>query len=139
MTVDQTLPLYTFRPIKEMRPVRQTAKGGGTCLMACLATLMRIEHDDVFDLYEPSERGEDYWAPLTEWCHSRGYALYWVPVGDTDKWPLPDGYYIESWQWEGDLDWHVVVARDGRVVHDPDGGRQKPGLVRGYFILEPLR
>lgn len=133
---------YTFQSVTSIRPVPMSSKGGGTCLMACLASLMQIDHDDVFDLYAVFEKSHDYswWDALKEWCTSRGYGLYWVNAEDTNKWPLPDGYYMEGWQWHGECNWHVVIARDGKVVHDPDGGRgPSPDYVAGYFIVEPLR
>lgn len=112
-----------------MIPVYQTTFGEvGNCLPACIASLLELSIDDV-----PCFLSGDWYDQYDDWLETRDIALVMRPVHLA---PKDDFYILAGMSPRGRG--HVVIAKDGEIIHDPHP--DNAGLVsQGYiFILAPL-
>jgi hypothetical protein len=110
--------------------VAQTKRGGpgappeerGDCLPACLASLLEIGIEDV-----PVPHSDDvhWWDAVQAALKPHGYHFV---IADCEYWP--GGYWIAAvpslnlTKADGSAVNHVVVMREGELVHDPSLGRR---------------
>jgi hypothetical protein len=118
-----------------MKPVDQTKFGAeeGNCTMACLASVFEVPLESLPELTHENNDGSWY-----EICRSvaraNGHDALWV----YNKVPLaPRGYHLASGNSPRNLP-HMVVALDGKVVHDPHPSRGGIGPIDGWLLLIPL-
>jgi len=101
-----------------MKPVYQTIinKENGNCLSACIASLLELPLEGVPNF---SER-EDWYNHLDEFLEQ--FDLEWFQLKYSKQTEyLLRGYYILSGESPSfdDVD-HVVIGRNGKIVHDPN-------------------
>lgn len=118
-----------------MKPVLQRRVGEeGTCLSACVASILEVSEDDVGDLLEGWT--DDCGVAWFHWANDRlsadrGMALAYTmvpPVG----YSIGIGPSIRNPTHE-----HAVVCLDGEIIHDPSPrGADLQGLV-AYMVLIP--
>lgn len=104
----------------------------GNCVAACVASILELDLADVpnFAAKPPGE----YWPGVVEWMTARG----WMPIVWDGHFPYPGYYMVSGNSPRGDFK-HLVVYRDGEMVHDPhpsgDGLRGDP---IDQWVLVPL-
>lgn len=107
-----------------MKPVTQTIfydpdreAPRGNCWQAALASVLELPIDEVPHFVDLDERGGaevDWWNDSIQWLHERGYSIHLF-----DKYPDTDDYVLVSGKSpRGDF-YHVVIYKDGKMVHDP--------------------
>lgn len=132
-----------------MIPVHQTTfydpdappdKQRGNCLTAVVASLLELPIEDVPNFVQDDVDHEgdpdwDWWTTLHRFITERGYQMHYlaVPGGPPSAFPLPkpgEHYAVIGLSPRGPqgLIHHIVIHRDGQMVHDPhpDG----TGLVK---------
>lgn len=125
-----------------MRPVTQTILDTGdrtregNCLQAAVASLLHLGLDDVphfVQQHSDSDGREDWLDLLCAWLNGRGLHLYRVD-------PEPGEDYFEFGKTERGTT-HVVICRDGRMIHDPHPSRSGLllGRVSGPYVVRPIR
>lgn len=120
-----------------MIPVDQTAGEAGDCLMACVASILEIELEEL-PLIPDRE-----WFPIFEKAlRDRGYHVLVVELGTP---PIaPRGYCIgigpspRTKPEEKTTD-HACVLLDGDVVHDPHPTRTGLARLDYVILLIPIR
>lgn len=139
-----------------MRPVTQTRFGypEGNCFMACMASLMECELEDLPDLFEEccewdgdearwKEDDHRWWNIAYQAALSRGFYLAYLPSGVG----APRGYSIAGGDSprsdvvneDGENVGHAVVVCDGVLAHDPHpSGKGIDGDPEEFFVLVPL-
>ena len=97
-----------------MKPVYQTIveAGNGNCMAACLASILELEIEDM-----PNYHGLHWFQAWQEFLLGHGYQLVIMEIIEG---VAPKGYHLISGKSvRGDWN-HVVVGRDGVLVHDPN-------------------
>jgi hypothetical protein len=117
-------------------PVDQTrfGHGAGNCLAACIASLLDLSIDQVFDIPEGG-KDPDYWGIVDRWLTERGLGLAYVTVrkeGDDERLGAtvripPDAHYMAWGESPRNLS-HSVIYRSGELIHDPHPSRD--GILR---------
>lgn len=140
-----------------MEPVEQTRFGWpeGNCLMACVASVLEVPLSDLPDLYDRKQGGDDDWWMIVRRTLARyGWeAIYlhpeYVSATNEDRSPAdlaPSGWALAGGPSpregvvndDGENAGHVVVAKDGELVHDPHpSGDGLGGDVRDWIVLIP--
>lgn len=125
-----------------MKPVYQTIYEPplGNCLQAGVASILELTLEEVPNFAEV--QGPKWWDRYAEWMKEQNglYPLYLKVFGDDD--PLLkelQGYHLIVGK-SPRGDWlHVVVAKDGKVVHDPnpqgDGSLEEVVAVELFVSL----
>lgn len=94
---------------------------------ACVASLLDCNIEDVPNLCEAEKTERGYWLALEDWCKSRGWMLFNMPIndGNAGAWWPKDALCIAGGQSpRGDFD-HAIVwlcgrrVDKGRMIHDP--------------------
>lgn len=127
-----------------MIPVKQTivhdiANGVyGNCFSACLASLLELHIDQVPHFTAHIPKGQREWTDLVNaWLRRRDLAYFEVEASRFDLWvPVLEGigYYVLTGPSPRGPDWdHAVVARGGRIVHDPHP--DDTGLAEGFRLM----
>lgn len=128
----------------EMIPVNQTRFKGseapqeeqGNCFQACVASIFELPLEEAFDCLQYSE--ERWFDAFNSWLKPRGLAcvfIHGVPVA-SEFW----GYHlagVKSTTLRNPDDGHVVVMKDGSVVHDPNPNSQGLGENTSVFLFLP--
>lgn len=99
-----------------MKPIYQTIlhPPNGNCLQAAIASIFELQLDDLPNFTEY----EDCWTALDNFL--REHDLYAIRVVIDDDRFVPRGYHlINGKSPRGNYD-HVLVAKDGKPVHDPN-------------------
>lgn len=98
----------------------------GDCFRCCVATVLRMNYDDVPEFNKPDE---DQWVGnLSRWCRGRGLSMVMVrPHGET-VWAhfLSHGLWIAGGPGPRGVD-HAVVYDGPNLLHDPH--RSREGLL----------
>jgi len=100
-----------------MKPVKQTILGEtGNCFAACVASILECELNDVPKI-KFWKHGNNWQIPFNKWLKSKG--LCYVPIkGGFDF--KKDVYYISCMlENKNPVNYHAVVSRKGKIVHDP--------------------
>lgn len=99
----------------------------GDCLSAVIASLLNLSVDDVPNFAQITKNDPyDFWEEVQKFCHSKGYVymasskenlmISYSEHGDVYhaiSGPSPRGVGVN----------HVVVGKNGRIVHDPHPSR----------------
>ncbi len=136
-----------------MKPVNQTKFKGsdapieeqGDCFMACLASILELSIDEVFD---DKIHPEGHWFDeLNKWLVGFNLGCIHLPArineaGNFAPGTTYLGYHIMEFE-SVNLkpgDGHVCVSKDGTVVHNPhpDQGIEDVGEYKGVFLLVSL-
>ena len=111
--------------------------GGGNCAEACLASIFNIPLADMPLFHPLRNENEDhgvareYWERFDELLRARGfYAVYLE--GDRQF----DGYYLASGKSSRGC-YHMVVYKDGQLVHDPHPSNEGIASVECVWVLIP--
>lgn len=139
-----------------MKPVKQKYRHDpgngiyGDCDRACIASMLELTCDDVPHFFDGPEREdpEKAFKARREWLEERGVEFFVLNLLPGDMTPEgminylsirnPGKYFLltgESRNGTG----HVVICRDGEIVHDPslDGsGIVGPEPVSGCYWVE---
>lgn len=106
-----------------MKPLHQTHFYGGNepgitrgnCWQTAIACVLDLELDEVphfVDLHDT--HGIDWWHYTTEWLYHRGYEIYRIPTHLYTN----EYYFVSGLSPRGNW-FHVVIYRNGKMVHDP--------------------
>ena len=101
--------------------------GVGTCLQACVASVLSLSLHDVPDVAH--EDPEVFQAFL------RRMGLIELVLPPTTK---PDCYYIADGASERTGNQHACVYRAGKLVHDPHPGRHGLTRIDNVRVLTPV-
>ena len=107
-----------------MKPVMQTIMDNkkGDCFRACVASIFELPIEEVPNFVDvPTDSKHGWWPAVIQFFVERGYYPLPFEIGDftSGGWALPEGYQIISGESpRGNWD-HAVVAKDGKIVHDP--------------------
>ena len=121
----------------EMSAVYQT---GANCFSACLASILHMSIDQVFDIYSCQEN--NWVAACDEWLRTQGFYFEIHPPYFVN--PPDGGYAIRIVQAsQGSTQIHAVVDLDGTIVHDPtppiEGYEIAPlGAIFCWMAIKPL-
>lgn len=98
-----------------MKKVYQTKFGcpNGNCLPACLASIFDLDLEKI-----PVWSGSNWWNEFTEWC-VENLGLQPINIDVKNCFIQPKGYYIINGESKNGNYWHSVVAKNGKVIHDP--------------------
>jgi hypothetical protein len=119
-------------------PVDQTkfGQGRGNCLAACIASLLDLPLDQVFDIPQGG-KDPDYWDIVDRWLAERGLGLAYVnfegvpadlPPTSRATFRFPWGSHYMAWGPAArGLDHSVIYCR-GQLAHDPHPDRS--GLIQ---------
>lgn len=128
---------------------QQIMHGGeenGDCLRAAVASLMKLPLGEVPHFCSRENEAKGWVELMQEWFAARGYAVCELQYGDWVHSVLPGAYYLLSGRSPRFPDeYHVVIAQEGQVVHDPhpdDSGvleptNDMPWLVMLFIPLVP--
>ena len=137
-----------------MKPVMQTRFGWpeGNCTEACLASMLGLDIEEVPDLFVACDRrdgviGGDWIGVIDSWLRTRGLSLLWIDLNSVhgaaqimsrrgEFMHLMSGGSprIRKEGFE-----HMVVAVNGRMVHDPHpDGSGLEGKVTGHGYIVKL-
>lgn len=130
----------------DMKPVFMTKFGGseapneeqGNCMAACLASMFEIDIEDVPDFGGTITNGKWY-VILSAWLAKRNLELSFYPAKGTVS-PM-QGYYmlaVKSTTLKNPDDGHMVVAKNGQVVHDPNPNATSIGEHEQLWLLTPI-
>lgn len=106
-----------------MRPIHQTYFYGGiepgitrgNCWQTAIASILELDLDAVPHFVDIDERGGmNWWSFTVNWLWHRGLELY-----ELDHHLYTNEYYLVSGKSPRGDYYHVVVYRNGRLVHDP--------------------
>lgn len=126
-----------------MKPVYQTKFGGqnappeewGNCMQAAIASALELPLDDVPDFVAE----DDWWDKQCGFLKRFGLTLEAI---DPSSISAPEGIHLTQGAGPREGTQHVVVGKDGELLHDPhpEGG----GLVsvRAYWLfvcIDPAR
>ncbi len=118
--VDQTRFYDAALPVHEQR---------GNCLQAAIASLLDLPLGDVPHFVQDhvdSDGQRDWWDSLVAFVRSQG----WNPHAAMPITDYPDQHlFVSGPSPRGGGIWHVVIYRDGQLVHDPHPDRT--GLLHG--------
>jgi hypothetical protein len=117
-------------PVSQDKFEKTFKHGGGNCLQACVASWLDLPLEAVphFMIF-----GNLYWEAFILYFRSQGYEV----LGWVEGVPPNDGnYYIVSAE-VGSRDYnHAVIARNGKVVHDPHPVKINDKII-GYYSITP--
>ena len=124
-----------------MKPVDQTkfGRGAGNCLAACVASLLDLSIDEVFDI-PLGGKDPDYWEIVAGWLKPRGLALVHMDV-DPEKGigpVVPWGMHYMAWGPSARGLEHSVIYCRGQLAHDPHPDRSGIQKVRALAFLARL-
>lgn len=99
-----------------MTPVQQTIFGPerGNCLQAAVASLFDLPLDDVPHFIDEGNR---WWIALQDWLRPRGLHCVYSSASSIEI--AQPGYYLMVGKSPRHDQAHVVIAKDGEMVHDP--------------------
>lgn len=119
----------------DFHPVDQTKFGAteGNCLMACVASLFNARLDELPELSSTHDDGSWYDVLRTSTLRWN-YTVAHVP-NDTPV--LPQGTHLAMGMSDRGLP-HVVVMRDGVLLHDPHPSRAGLLTITAWLIFVPL-
>lgn len=130
-----------------MKPVYQTKHGApeGNCFNACVASILECSLDDLPDLHEIEQTGQNWLVGLNDALRPMGYGVVHIPA--SAEVPanayIPEGcHFIASGMGPRGL-LHSVVMRQEKdepvFVHDPIGPQYR-GLkdVRSFELIVKL-
>ena len=96
----------------------------GNCLQTCIACITEIPIEEIPRYYT----FKDYYP----FFFDRGFSTRLV-IG---KPPVDNALYIARYSVVGVKDiGHVVIYRNGRIIHDPKNPRARLSRIRGYFEI----
>ena len=114
----------------------------GDCMRACIASVFEMRRKDVPHFGAMSD---DTWLKnYVRWLSKQGWAIYTKPAqGDKDLHPEiqedENPYYFAIGPSPRDPKiTHMVVCRDGKVVHDPSHSRAGLVSIEAFEILFKL-
>ncbi len=128
-----------------MIPVYQTKFGGseapeedqGNCMAACLASIFELFLEDVPDFAGEITNGQWY-VHLQRWLATMNLMMVTIPI---DRIPAIEADFMvscKSTTLPNPDDGHMVVASNGRVVHNPRADATSIGAVIDIWLLVPL-
>jgi len=120
-----------------MTPVNQTIKGGklSNCLQAATASYFDLELSEVPNFMLFGRDNHYYFKAFHLFVSSIGYESF----GYTKGLPPEDGkYHMAHVEFsEKHASGHVVIWKDGKIVHDPFGDGVHPSdNITGYYKIE---
>jgi hypothetical protein len=122
-----------------MKPVDQTKFGNeGNCLAACLASVFECRIEECPDFDALYKAGKDWWGAMREFCLPSGYSVIHVGVGWMPR--PPAGYHLMGGKSPRPdvTHGHLVVVRNGVIVHDPHPSRAGIIKVDDYYLMVPM-
>lgn len=96
-------------------------KQRGNCLSAAVASVLELELHEVPNFVEIDDDGGQHWFEhVCQFVKSHGYDYIFWPVED-ERCPTPEPgeFYLMAGKSPRGNFYHIVVYRDGEMVHDP--------------------
>lgn len=136
-----------------MKPIFQTRFGGknapddekGNCWQAALASVLELPLEETLDISLLSDEYDDHWQDeVNEWLVPFGLATIYVTQEHGSVTSALLGYHLaEVRAWSGSAlapvdEKHVVVIKDGYVVHDPANQEVQTYDVLGVYLVVTL-
>lgn len=113
----------------------------GNCLQAALATVFDLPLDEVPHFV--AMPADVWWSALERWLAERNIAVNWLP--QPPWYPLGAYYLMTGKSPRGDFK-HVVVCRNGDLIHDPhpdgtglDMDHPEQFGIYYFVVLDPAR
>jgi hypothetical protein len=105
----------------------------GNCTEACIASIFNIPLEEVRPFWDP-EMPDSYrfYRNMENFCMSRGYWLHRI-----DREFVMEGIYIASGPAARGCS-HMVVMRDGELLHDPHPSRAGLLEIQHTWLLIPV-
>jgi hypothetical protein len=126
-----------------MKPVDQTLFGPrpngkvGNCVSACIASLLDLDIADVPYFMGTDDEPDDLWKKrINRWLAPRGFSFMHLKTDGKRFAQWPPGYFILMGRSPRGL--HAVVAKGGKIVHDPHPSRAGLKSIDGFVVLLPL-
>lgn len=132
-----------------MFKVDQTCFGGkdasleeqGNCFQACVATILQIPLEEAFDCRGP-QNDLGWFEDFNEWLGE--YGLGCIFIESTEEKPVVSSgfrgiHMVECRSetlYQGER--HVIVAKDGHLLHDPNPHADRQGEIQGIYLFVPL-
>ncbi len=132
-----------------MKPVDQTKFGGinapvdeqGNCWQAAVASVLEIPLEEAFDVRQHDQGELHWWGIWLAWLAGYGLGCLFFPWNEaTGPGTEAVGYHMaetESMTLKNG-ETHVVVLKDGEVVHDPNAKAEAVGKIIGVYMFVPL-
>lgn len=123
-----------------MKPIYQTKFRGstapeneqGNCVAACIASIFECELENAPDFTGEIIDGE-WFFHLQTWLAERNLSLLLLPAKPID---IPFGYSMLAVKSKTlSEDGHMIVAKDGLPIHDPNPNSEEPYEIEGYWIF----
>ncbi|KKL82824.1 hypothetical protein LCGC14_1980900 [marine sediment metagenome] len=134
-----------------MLRVYQTTFGGskatleqqGNCFQACVATVLGIPLEEAYDCRGIQDGEDSHWFDdFNKWLERYGLGCIFIESNKdipaaVSGWP---GIHIAECRsatlYNGER--HVVVIRDGDLLHDPIPDAKEQGEMQGIYLFVPL-
>ena len=141
-----------------MKKVFQTTFGGadaapedrGNCFQAAVASIFELPLEEGFDCrpyYEeekemvglPMEMAPSFTA-FREWLQARGFDCMFIQVDpDPPQSTSLLGYHlVEAKSTTLEDAHHILVSKDGEIVHDPNPNAEEVGKWYGVYLIIPV-
>jgi len=120
----------------------------GNCFQACVASILEIPLEEAFDcrpfdltdaIGKPVDEAPDFVA-FNEWLSRYGFQSIFVQAFPMPRMTTLRGFHlleVESTTLKKGES-HIVVIRDGEVVHDPNPNAKEIGKVVGVYLIVPM-
>jgi len=139
-----------------MKKVYQTRFGGndspvseqGNCFQASIASIFEIPLEEAFDCI-PHYRKDDMGKPIdkslefiefNKWLSKYGFQSIYIQAFPLPRMTTLRGTHLleveSSTLKKGET--HMVVIRDGEVVHDPNPNAKEVGKTVGVYLIVPM-
>ncbi len=127
-----------MKPVKQTRVnmIYENPSERGNCFAACIASILEIECEDVFQVQEHFHES-DWPEQLNNWLISRGYRWRYATIDEIRSNDTPIIVVGTSPRDCSIL--HTVIFVDGKMVHDPHPDNS--GIVnhKVFEIIEKLK
>lgn len=106
----------------------------GNCTQAAVASLLDIPLDSVPDFKkEAGNHAYMFWMLFEDFLLEKGF---WTIRKDTDSY-IPEGYYLASGPSPRGVS-HMIVMKEGEMVHDPHPSKEGIKEIKSIWILIPV-
>lgn len=106
----------------------------GNCVQAAVSSILGLEMNEVPHFLRVAEIPEEWELVFRKWMTAQGFHI----VNYGGEWQFP-GLYLASGPTKRNPNiWHMVVMRDGKLVHDPHPDNIGLSIVKHIKLLVPL-
>lgn len=124
-------------PVKQTQFAAEVSESAGNCMAACFASIFELDLDDVPNFAAVPGDGYEWWDAVQDWLRGRGYFALVVEDEKMLSFRYPTYTVVSGKSPRGDFE-HVVVYRNGQMVHDPHPSKDGIETVTSAWFLVPL-